>query len=121
MSTGWAGWTRTVGNRWGSGFVLFFCFVFFNDTPSTEIYSLSLPDARPILDGRWEVAPRPSPALERFLAMLPNESGPRSHRGGQWIDRVKDRKSTRPNSSHTTTSYAVVCSKKKKKKIAHCS
>src|SRR5438034_6682239 len=41
-------------------------------------------------------------------------SGPRSMRARQ--ETVRDRKSTRLNSSHTVISYAVFCLKKKKKK-----
>src|SRR5690348_17794081 len=74
-------------------------FFFFNDTATTEIYTLSLHDALPI----WQ----------------PAQPG---HRGG--VDRAQnrargrvgaDRKSTRLNSSHPSISYAVFCLKKKKK------
>src|SRR5215204_7001207 len=77
------------------------CF-FFNDTATTEIYTLSLHDALPISP------PRPSPRPAR-----------RARRPGPWR---RDRKSTRLNSSHTVTSYAVFCLKKKKhnkRKIEH--
>src|SRR5438094_2984358 len=83
---------------------------FFNDTATTEIYTLSLHDALPIYPevnraaGRAIAAgvagPLP-PVLEEALA---DELGDR------------DRKSTRLNSSHRTISYAVFCLKKKKKK-----
>src|SRR2546430_17172388 len=76
---------------------LFFLFFFFNDTATTEIYTLSLHDALPIsrhVRGR----DRPSPHHAR-----------RPHH--------RDRKSTRLNSSHSQISYAVFCLKKKKKKI----
>src|SRR6266540_6526900 len=78
--------------------VLLFFFFFFNDTATTEIYTLSLHDALPI-----------SRPCARSGAGCP----PRCHR------RVRDRKSTRLNSSHITISYAVFCLKKKKKKILH--
>src|SRR5574340_1347232 len=70
-------------------------FFFFNDTATTEIYTLSLHDALPI-----------SHEL---------------HRRQQWSRRQppragQDRKSTRLNSSHQKISYAVFCLKKKKRK-----
>src|SRR5215475_14808011 len=76
----------------------FFFFFFFNDTATTEIYTLSLHDALPIL-------PRPAPA-DRICWQ--ERRPPRPAR--------KDRKSTRLNSSHVKISYAVFCLKKKKKK-----
>src|SRR5476649_3020882 len=76
----------------------FFCFFFFfNDTATTEIYTLSLHDALPIL-------PTPSPAGRDCKF---------------WQLCASDRKSTRLNSSHTVISYAVFCLKKKKKKKKH--
>src|SRR6266540_6116063 len=73
------------------------CVFFFNDTATTEIYTLSLHDALPIWAG-WP-----------FL----REAGRRA--GGQ-AGAAPDRKSTRLNSSHITISYAVFCLKKKKPK-----
>src|SRR5215204_6889036 len=70
-------------------------FFFFNDTATTEIYTLSLHDALPIS--------RNCPA-----SLLPAR-GKRCRTGSG------DRKSTRLNSSHTVISYAVFCLKKKKK------
>src|SRR2546422_4765307 len=82
-------------------------FFFFNDTATTEIYTLSLHDALPISAPRSapEKAPRPgrSPRPGRCRGAL------RAH------DRDVDRKSTRLNSSHGYISYAVFCLKKKKK------
>src|SRR5690349_25103900 len=75
-------------------------FFFFNDTATTEIYTLSLHDALPI----W---PRP----ERF------RPGPEPGQGRERERRSADRKSTRLNSSHVEISYAVFCLKKKKKII----
>src|SRR2546430_6916395 len=77
-----------------------FFFFFFNDTATTEIYTLSLHDALPIFSSRtlmilaitrtlWPWASIPAPLL--------------------------DRKSTRLNSSHSQISYAVFCLKKKNK------
>src|SRR2546429_2586731 len=85
-------------------------FFFFNDTATTEIYTLSLHDALPISkkenrrkdrknsenggSGRLELPARGAPAED------------------------KDRKSTRLNSSHGYISYAVFCLKKKRIKIS---
>src|SRR5438034_3357594 len=84
----------------------FLFFFFFNDTATTEIYTLSLHDALPIL--RVFVAEQ-RPELHVGLA---TEHPPliAAHPLGP------DRKSTRLNSSHTVISYAVFCLKKKKKK-----
>src|ERR1035437_4801970 len=78
--------------------LFFFFFFLFNDTATTEIYTLSLHDALPIYyptgtgqvisnmaDGTWDLIPT-----------------------------ATDRKSTRLNSSHANISYAVFCLKKKK-------
>src|SRR5438552_15689096 len=81
-----------------------FLFVFFfNDTATTEIYTLSLHDALPILcDGRLVVALEGGYDLNALAHHL------RAVR-----QRVEDRKSTRLNSSHQIISYAVFCLKKK--------
>src|SRR5262252_10340452 len=72
-------------------------FFFFNDTATTEIYTLSLHDALPI-------------SCRCTMVIAPCRGG--RHRGAR-----RDRKSTRLNSSHTVISYAVFCLKKKKKNI----
>src|SRR5689334_23628458 len=77
-------------------------FFFFNDTATTEIYTLSLHDALPI---SWSIRSR-SPQI--CTSATP---GTRSRRA-----RI-DRKSTRLNSSHSSISYAVFCLKKKKNNI----
>src|SRR2546426_10022444 len=92
-------------------------FFFFNDTATTEIYTLSLHDALPIL-------PRPL-----LLALLGDHLGGRprdellvGELGGEPRQLLlqpgqlarQDRKSTRLNSSHLVISYAVFCLKKKK-------
>src|SRR5207249_11307595 len=79
---------------------LAFLFIFFfNDTATTEIYTLSLHDALPIsVDERQDAA---EAGHDRAAGQ----------RGG-----AGDRKSTRLNSSHVSISYAVFCLKKKKKK-----
>src|SRR5476651_2691784 len=73
-------------------------FFFFNDTATTEIYTLSLHDALPIWIGT------PSSRLN---------TGPGSR--SEICVYGRDRKSTRLNSSHANISYAVFCLKKKKK------
>src|SRR3712207_7275030 len=97
-------------------------FFFFNDTATTEIYTLSLHDALPIY-------------LQRVRRRLPahrrrgGEAGgqrpgvrpahrPGRHRGGVGAGAGPDRKSTRLNSSHANISYAVFCLKKKKTLIS---
>src|SRR5438874_3655933 len=75
--------------------------LFFNDTATTEIYTLSLHDALPI--SRPVRPPDRSPARRAAARRL-------ARRG----ERGADRKSTRLNSSHVEISYAVFCLKKKK-------
>src|SRR5436190_23530189 len=77
---------------------------FFHDTTTTEIYTLSLHDALPIYE-RGERAAGRHPHVPIH-----------GHRGlDQASGRARqDRKSTRLNSSHTVTSYAVFCLKKKR-------
>src|SRR5258708_24872757 len=76
--------------------ISFSFFFFFNDTATTEIYTLSLHDALPI-SWRW--------LCSRVLSFWLNGPGRLARR---------DRKSTRLNSSHQIISYAVFCLKKKK-------
>src|SRR2546430_11027187 len=81
---------------------------FFNDTATTEIYTLSLHDALPISKTGATIVfstggPIPTAALSG-TALL-------------WVEQrllTQDRKSTRLNSSHSQISYAVFCLKKKK-------
>src|SRR6266480_5326438 len=80
--------------------LIFLFFFFFNDTATTEIYTLSLHDALPINAARHLVT------LEQAD---PNRLAIRGGSAGG------DRKSTRLNSSHMSISYAVFCLKKKKK------
>src|SRR2546430_17654343 len=83
-------------------------FFFFNDTATTEIYTLSLHDALPI-------SPTPTFRLTaaKNQAMLFLAGGDCSSLARGQIDR----KSTRLNSSHSQISYAVFCLKKKKTKL----
>src|SRR3712207_7229658 len=103
-------------------------YIFFNDTATTEIYTLSLHDALPIstrkpnlimggaagprsaaLAARWAdeyniIYPTVEDAAERRAAI---------EAACEKRDRDPDRKSTRLNSSHANISYAVFCLKKK--------
>src|SRR6202051_5251219 len=75
-----------------------YVFFFFNDTATTEIYTLSLHDALPILNvalGR---------AHQCLIALIIRP-----------LCQSRDRKSTRLNSSHMSISYAVFCLKQKNK------
>src|SRR5438445_11074860 len=83
------------------------CFVlfFFNDTATTEIYTLSLHDALPISRAWGRTAGTPGSTRPRIPGPCCRLSPART-----------DRKSTRLNSSHANISYAVFCLKKKKKK-----
>src|SRR3974390_3826761 len=77
----------------------FFFFFFFNETATPEIYPLSLHDALPICH-----IPGGS---EQFRTALRAATTVRAE-----LDARSDRKSTRLNSSHLYTSYAVFCLKK---------
>src|SRR5438874_4966711 len=82
-------------------------FFFFNDTATTEIYTLSLHDALPISDAVgprivFEDLPRSETAIGISSVVDPDRAA----------DGL-DRKSTRLNSSHVEISYAVFCLKKK--------
>src|SRR2546430_13143330 len=75
-----------------------FVFFFFNDTATTEIYTLSLHDALPI----WNFMKTP-PLVQRQA---------RSARTSCVMENWRrDRKSTRLNSSHSQIPYAVFCLK----------
>src|SRR5258708_38393896 len=84
-------------------------FFFFNDTATTEIYTLSLHDALPI--SRLD-AIDPDGAL--WAALDPRQViGAVTYAGAAVPEPGVDRKSTRLNSSHQIISYAVFCLKKK--------
>src|SRR3712207_7022128 len=86
-------------------------FFFFNDTATTEIYTLSLHDALPIFDTRIDDAVDPGHHLPHFVRLAAQDVEVltvEAHHEGL------DRKSTRLNSSHANISYAVFCLKKKK-------
>src|SRR2546427_5902726 len=85
-------------------------FFFFNDTATTEIYTLSLHDALPIsliaaATIVWFLKANWFPVVRDVIRQLP---------GGGEVRNQQDRKSTRLNSSHSQISYAVFCLKKKK-------
>src|SRR2546430_15413020 len=90
----------------------FFLFFFFNDTATTEIYTLSLHDALPIfVAGNDDLAQRRNKVGHAVILVV----GPRFYFVAQTeIQSQTDRKSTRLNSSHSQISYAVFCLKKKK-------
>src|SRR2546430_13206478 len=82
-------------------------FFFFNDTATTEIYTLSLHDALPIFEAernQWDDG-------NNVVALSPGV-----------VVAYEDRKSTRLNSSHSQISYAVFCLKKKNERdpAYHC-
>src|SRR2546422_9969052 len=85
-------------------------FFFFNDTATTEIYTLSLHDALPISRGVEAGAGGQLEARHAVAVRVGERDA--AERSGQVAPR--DRKSTRLNSSHGYISYAVFCLKKKK-------
>src|SRR6266850_7249079 len=80
---------------------LLFLFFFFNDTATTEIYTLSLHDA--LRSHPAAMRANPAGCCPTCAVRVP-------------LRAPRDRKSTRLNSSHLVISYAVFCLKKKKKK-----
>src|SRR3712207_9562049 len=87
--------------------------VFFNDTATTEIYTLSLHDALPIFTGAV-----PDAELATYYRMASVYISMSEHEGfcvPLLEAMAADRKSTRLNSSHANISYAVFCLKKKNK------
>src|SRR2546429_3468688 len=102
-------------------------FFFFNDTATTEIYTLSLHDALPIFSSNVKRNSRTEEAVSMAVCASSNasQSAQRSKArcrkrkgvsaGNQATDWQVDRKSTRLNSSHGYISYAVFCLKKKNK------
>src|SRR5438132_8795838 len=87
-------------------FIYTFCL---NVLPPTKIYTLSLHDALPIYP----------PSHARFsgcwLHVEPDRTNVQATRPSVISAEPPDRKSTRLNSSHTVTSYAVFCLQKKKR------
>src|SRR3712207_9028740 len=98
-------------------------FFFFNDTATTEIYTLSLHDALPIWPRRGtrrgghrcRVGVPPTQRRRGARTGRPARARGRTRRRRRPRRRTtEDRKSTRLNSSHANISYAVFCLKKKK-------
>src|SRR5690625_7174295 len=97
-----------------SGEVLFVQFTvscntifFYFTTATTEIYTLSLHDALPILWGARYITPN---GKRRVFGSWHHGTMANAHPQAMGADR----KSTRLNSSHVAISYAVFCLKKKK-------
>src|SRR6478672_13122807 len=84
-----------------SSLIVILCFFFFNDTATTEIYTLSLHDALPIFAPRLVAREQHPVVADPAAGDLLGEPA-----------RREDRKSTRLNSSHDQISYAVFCLKK---------
>src|SRR5256886_6324916 len=94
---------------------------FFNDPATTEIYTLSLHDALPILIRRDDAVQR---RLDHFLGsrgndvereVVPVHFAEQAREQAQVLlqtNTLADRKSTRLNSSHSQISYVVFCLKK---------
>src|SRR3712207_9045845 len=97
-------------------------FFFFNDTATTEIYTLSLHDALPIWEhcrahvpvkGSTTEGVTGTAAVTTMARRRTVQEDAESKSG--WHNAAGDRKSTRLNSSHANISYAVFCLKKKKR------
>src|SRR2546430_7510280 len=95
------------------------CFFFFNDTATTEIYTLSLHDALPISASSRRAAGQRRPAgasRTAYARRLPPVSRRVLFPAGRGeVGGGVDRKSTRLNSSHSQISYAGFCLEKKKR------
>src|SRR3712207_7703227 len=92
-----------------------FTFFFFNDTATTEIYTLSLHDALPISIQNWST---------NVYNLVTKRAAAHEDAVMEWVDgnigsKVKIGRSTRLNSSHANISYAVFCLKKKKNNNNH--
>src|SRR2546422_8450107 len=109
--------------------ISFFVFFFFNDTATTEIYTLSLHDALPISHSRLGAVGNPQFGQDVLHMDFDRAHTHRQVAGnlpvglslGEQLQHfaLADRKSTRLNSSHGYISYAVFCLKKKKNYTRH--
>src|SRR2546429_5939275 len=91
-----------------------FTFFFFNDTATTEIYTLSLHDALPISEDLDDDSNERDPFSFHYYDLIISRRNipiPTATK--------RDRKSTRLNSSHGYISYAVFCLKKKSTTRTH--
>src|SRR5439155_19666627 len=99
-----------------------------NTPPTTQIYTLSLHDALPIFSIYPPILPHSAQLSSNKATSYQNASDSHSmcyeviprydfcgHNGNRSEELLRDRKSTRLNSSHVAISYAVFCLKKKKK------
>src|SRR3712207_7908668 len=100
-------------------------YFFFNDTATTEIYTLSLHDALPISPVLFVTAR--DDEVDRLLGLelgaddyITKPFSPRELALRVRTVLRRDRKSTRLNSSHANISYAVFCLKKKKTYRSRC-
>src|SRR5258707_4146769 len=101
-------------------------FFFFNDTATTEIYTLSLHDALPISTaGFWGDGPDVTLSLfGMYSSVSSTDTSGVNPLVGDGVKKLKwgadlDRKGTRLNSSHANISYAVFCLKKKNTPTRH--
>src|SRR3712207_8329589 len=86
--------------------------MFFNNAAATEIYTLSLHDALPILIAR-HLGRRCGLPVARPVKRV-KDTGTQTHLHSRAQREANlDRKSTRLNSSHANISYAAFCLKKK--------
>src|SRR3712207_7235264 len=97
---------------------------FFNDTATTEIYTLSLHDALPIFlqhqhDGVADIAEGGREDVDDALGADARAADIDPVLADARAAPAQDRKSTRLNSSHANISYAVFCLKKKKNSTAN--
>src|SRR3712207_7122613 len=107
---------------------LCYVFFFFNDTATTEIYTLSLHDALPILIMmKFVCLTTEKLGIKTIVSLNPIMVDGTGMCGACRVTVdgvtkfacVEDRKSTRLNSSHANISYAVFCLKKKKHQPHH--
>src|SRR2546430_9050994 len=100
---------------------MFLYFFFFNDTATTEIYTLSLHDALPISQPSWGW---PGVAFATLWCVIWDLGLLASVGVGaktNWCGWSEDRSEEHTlNSSHSQISYAVFCLKKKKKEARAC-
>src|SRR2546430_8128674 len=96
---------------------------FFNDTSTTEFYTLPLHDALPIFFPPAAIAVFPRAVALLEIDQLHGQIAPPVRLPAilqrKLVHAIKDRKSTRLNSSHSQISYAVFCLKKKNRSASN--